>query len=174
MHAIQKDGDVEVDDVAIFQDAIVRNAVTDHFVHTCAHALWIVVIIERARIATHLNREVVNKNIDFVGGDTGANKLACSTKNLFRRDTSNTHALNNFRSLDASLFQTRNNTSGCIGRRCDVCRHDTHRTDDAWLDATLGALVATLVFAATATPARIICDWENLRGLGHTRKATGD
>ena len=54
-----------------------------------------------------------------------------------------------------------------------MCRHDAHRADDAGLDATLGALVATLVFAAAATPARIICDGENLRGLGHTRKATG-
>jgi hypothetical protein len=57
------------------------------------------VVIQWAWIATHLNGEIVNKDVNFIGGDSGANKLTSTAQNLGCCGASNTHALNDIGTL---------------------------------------------------------------------------
>ncbi|GDX20362.1 hypothetical protein LBMAG07_12830 [Actinomycetes bacterium] len=59
-----------------------------------------------------------------------------------------------------------------------MVRHGQHWADDTWLNATLCCFVATLVLAATATPARIVSCGQDCGRLSggwviHAYKATG-
>ena len=81
--AIQRD--VDVDDVAFGQRAGVGDAVADHFVDGGAHRLRVAAVVERARVATRLDAEVVDDAIDLVGGDTGPDDVAVPKEDLGRR-----------------------------------------------------------------------------------------
>ena len=150
MNTVQINSDVDVNDVAIEQHAIVRNAVTDHFVHTRAHALWVPVIVQRAWVATHFNREVMNEDVDLIGGDARAHHLAGATKNFCSSKTSNTHALDDLRSLHTRLIVAWRVTGLCIWRLADGVGYVAHWADDAGLNTAFCALAATLVFTATS------------------------
>ena len=60
MHAVEVDGDVEVDDVAVPQDGRVGDAVADHLVERGAHALREAVVVERARVGATLDVQLVD------------------------------------------------------------------------------------------------------------------
>ncbi|MEY4361526.1 MAG: hypothetical protein RL391_832, partial [Actinomycetota bacterium] len=87
---------VEVDDVAIVENRGVRDAVADHLIEGCAHALRVAVVVERAWIRTTLDREIVDENIDVVGGDTGFHEFSGEPKDVGRHGAGMTHALDHF------------------------------------------------------------------------------
>ena len=71
VHAVDVDGDVEVDDVALDERAVVGDAVADHFVHRRAHRLREVLVAERARVDAACDVRLVRDAVDLVGGDAG-------------------------------------------------------------------------------------------------------
>ena len=71
--AVLDDGDVDVDDVAVLQDFLVRrNAVADHFVDRGADRLGKAVVVQRRRdCLLHVDHVVVADAVELAGGDAG-------------------------------------------------------------------------------------------------------
>jgi len=69
--------DVEVDDVALFEFAIVWDAVADDFVDGCAAGFREAVVIEGGRVGAALETFFMNNDIDFISGDTRLNSTTC-------------------------------------------------------------------------------------------------
>lgn len=147
---------------------------TDDFVDAGADALRVAVVVERTRVTTHLDGEVVDEDVDLVGGDAGANNLSGTSQNLCGGCTGLAHLGDDLGRLDAILCNARNDSGVRVRRTEDVRGHGTHGAHDARLDATLGALVTTLVLTTAAAPARVVRCREDLGYLCHGIKARAD
>jgi len=80
VEAILDDGDVEIDDVAMLQHPLTRDAMTDLVVHRGADRLrkgrvarWRVVE-RRGHAALHLDHVAMAERVELAGGDPGANE----------------------------------------------------------------------------------------------------
>ena len=79
MEAVFFDGQVDVDDVAFFKGLVVGDAVADDVVDgsTAGFGIRRVAVVQGGGIAAlDIYMVVVNKFVDFVGGDTGFDELA--------------------------------------------------------------------------------------------------
>jgi hypothetical protein len=65
--------DIHVDDVSVDQLLSAGDAVTDHVVHRRADALWKAEVVERGRARTLAQRVSMDKVVDFIRRQAGAN-----------------------------------------------------------------------------------------------------
>ncbi len=99
--AILDDGDVEVDDVAITQLLVVRDAMADHIVHRGADGFGEAVVVERSRDSLlHINDVVVAKGVQFVSGDACFDMGRNHDQHIGGQLAGNAHLFNLFRCLD--------------------------------------------------------------------------
>ena len=84
MHAMEEEGDVNVEDVSVLERATVRDAMTDDFVGRGADGFGEAAIIECAWIAAEGDDGFMRKEVQLVGGHSGANGLAGEFQNLGR------------------------------------------------------------------------------------------
>ena len=71
VHAVQVDRDIAVDDVAVDEHAVVRDAVADHLIDRRAQRLREALVMQRARIAAAGDTCLVANAIELVGRDAG-------------------------------------------------------------------------------------------------------
>eukprot|EP00955_Chlamydomonas_euryale_P101867 365377-Chlamydomonas_euryale.AAC.42 len=60
MVAIQEDCDIDVDDVALLQRTVVRDAVAHTLVHTCAHTLGECAVVEWRWVCSIVNDHLMH------------------------------------------------------------------------------------------------------------------
>ena len=76
MHAVLVGGDVDVDDVAVFERAVVRNAVADDLIDGGADGLGEAHVAQARRVGVVRDEEFVADAVEFLGGDTGCDGRA--------------------------------------------------------------------------------------------------
>lgn len=80
--AVFESSDIDIDDVALFENGAVRNTVTDYFVHRGARVLGVTVVANTSRLRPVRQHEVVCNQIEFVCRDPRANVFARVVKRL--------------------------------------------------------------------------------------------
>ena len=105
-------------------------------------------IVERTWICAAFNGEIVNKDVDVVGGHAWLNVFAGKSQDIDGHIAGITHALDDVGSLDARFVPARHFTSVAIRRLDDVCGDGAHGGDDPGSNATFETFVATLVLTA--------------------------
>ena len=133
----------------------------DHFVHACAHALGVVLIVERARVCTAGDAQVVHINVDVIGGDAGLDHLAGQTQHLGCRGASVAHARNDVGRLHCWFGSTLDLTRFGIWGSTNMVGHATHGAYHAGQHAAFKGLMTALVFATAPTPAQFISGWQH-------------
>ena len=159
---LEEDGDVEVDDVAVLQRPGVGDAVADDLVDRRADALGEAVVVERARVGAALDGEVVDEDVDLVGGDAGrapARRRGAGP----RRPAAPARRIRSMSSgdLTSGSFQRGGMPVSAYGGRAMAAGHAAHRADLAGDDPALERLVAPLVLAPAPAPAQVV------RAQGH-------
>ena len=91
--AFMVEGDVEVEDVAVDEDALVGNAVADDLVERCADGLGEEVVVQGRRVRVALDAGVVYDLIEVVGGDAGTDGGSGNVENLTSEAADLAHAL---------------------------------------------------------------------------------
>ena len=71
MDTIEKNCDIHIENIAIFQGSRIGDAVADDFVHRGADGFGITVIVEGAGEAAFIDVGLVGDGVEFVGGDAG-------------------------------------------------------------------------------------------------------
>jgi hypothetical protein len=90
--AIFDDGDVEIDDVALFETLIARDAVAHDMIDRGADRLGKAAVIEGSRHRLlYVYDVVVAARIEFVGGDTGHHVRCDHVDHLSREAARDTH-----------------------------------------------------------------------------------
>ena len=87
VHAVLVGGDVDVDDVAIFERTVVRNAVADDLIDGGADGLGEAHVAQARRVGVVRDEELVADAVEFLGGDARCDGRADGLDGA-RRDTS--------------------------------------------------------------------------------------
>ena len=77
MHAVKVCGDVQVEDVAVFQHGGVRNTVADNLVQGGAHGLRVAAVIHGRGVRAVVTNVFVDQHVNLVGGGAGHANLGC-------------------------------------------------------------------------------------------------
>ncbi|VXA81772.1 conserved hypothetical protein [Aeromonas veronii] len=98
---ILDNGDIQVDDVAIAQLLVVRDAVTDHIVHRGADGFGEAVVVERSwNRLLYVDNIVVAEGVQFVSGDASFDMGRNHDQHIGGQLAGNAHLFNLFRCLD--------------------------------------------------------------------------
>ncbi len=100
VHAVEEDGDVEVDDVAVLERAIVRDAVTNDFVDRGTDRFGKSAVSDAAGIAAKVDIGLMGDRIEFVGSNAYGNVGLDDLGHLCGRLACRSHSLNRVRILD--------------------------------------------------------------------------
>jgi hypothetical protein len=91
--AIEDDGDVDVDDVALGQQAVAGDAVADHVVDRGAGRLGVAAVAERRGHGAAGQHEVVNELVDLLGGHARLNMRGDHIERLGSQPSGAAHPL---------------------------------------------------------------------------------
>ncbi len=161
MNSVDEAGDVEIDDVTVFKDGAVGDAMTDHFIQGGAHALGIAVIIEWAGIGATFDGEIVDQDIDVVRGDTWFHEVTRQPQDIGRHGAGVAHAVDDIGRLHMGFVPALYFAGLGIRGFGDGARYRALGRDFTGQDATLDAAMATTVLAPGTAPAGVI----QLRGV---------
>src|SRR5215469_5808425 len=115
MDAIDIGSDIDVDDVAVANRRVVRDAVADHLVERGAQRLREGPVAQRAGIGTMITEEIVADAIQLVGGHAGGHMPADLHQGLGRDPPGYPHALDRLGVLDIPLSATRRTPADVFG-----------------------------------------------------------
>eukprot|EP01139_Manchomonas_bermudensis_P023676 Amastigsp_a841384_207.p2 type:complete len:199 gc:universal Amastigsp_a841384_207:413-1009(+) len=82
VHAVLKDRDVDVDDVAVLERVRVRDAVADDFVDRGADALGVAFVVERRRVRACSYDGIVARAIDLFACDADVDHTPCEIEDF--------------------------------------------------------------------------------------------
>jgi hypothetical protein len=136
--ATDERGDVDVDDVAILERAVVGDAVTDDFVDAGAYRLREVAITQRRGIGAVVKHELVGDPIELIGGDAGCDRLGGALHRLRRDASGDPHLLDGLSVLDLRTGVPRGSRPIDILWPGDGGGDGTTSADGAWRDACIG------------------------------------
>ena len=100
VHAVDEGGDVDVDDVAVLDDAGVGDAVADHLVDARAQRLREAAVAERRGVGAVVAQELVADPVELVGGDAGCDVGADQLAGLRGQPAGDPHPLDRLGVLD--------------------------------------------------------------------------
>lgn len=69
MPAINDRGEIDVDDVSLAQDVVIRDPVANDFVDAGTNRVWVAVVTQTGRRVAVLDRVVVSELVDLSGRD---------------------------------------------------------------------------------------------------------
>ena len=70
MNSIKVQGDIDVDDIPIFERPLIRDTMADNFVDRCTATLGEAMVVERARIRVAFDGGFVHNTINLIGRDS--------------------------------------------------------------------------------------------------------
>ena len=103
VHAVEIGGDVDVDDVAVLQRAVVGDAVADHLVDRGADRLGVAVVVEGRGVGAPVDVRLMGDAVELVGRDARGHGRAGERQHLGRHPAGDAHAGDHVRRLDHGL-----------------------------------------------------------------------
>ncbi len=123
-------GDVDIDNVTVGHNRVVRNAVADDLVQRCAERFRVTAVTKRARIGAVVDQELVADPVQFVGRHPGLDVPADLGQSLGRDPASDPHRRDGLGVLDIGLADLRVLLADVL-RPPDLLGNLAHRRDPA-------------------------------------------
>jgi len=123
MKAFNEDADVDIHDVAVFKEPLVRNAMTQDLIERRTQSLWEAMVVEGRWVRTLIHDPLVSRCIDLFGADPWLGKAYCEVPRSCREVSCDAHPLDLLCSFDGRMRRAgRWDASGGIRRLCDMAR----------------------------------------------------
>ena len=98
--AVDQRGHVDIDDIAVLQGFLARDAVADDMIDRGAAAVSIAAIAHRCRNGARIEHHAANLVVDLARGHTGRNKIGQLVEDFSGKASGLTHALETFRPVE--------------------------------------------------------------------------
>ena len=115
VHAADERGDVDIDDVAVSDHRVVRDAVADDLVQRGAQRLGEAAVAEGAGVGAMVDQELMADPVQLVGGDAGRDVPPDLGQCLRGEPAGHPHPLDRLGVLDVALAEARGTPADVLG-----------------------------------------------------------